>query len=343
VRIHAYISKIAGPQTSDDTIVDKQRDTSALRASVAGDGAIPLYDRIVCPASSGGRVAVVIVNYQSYADLRRCLGALAGQPGVSIVVDHDPSPDSADAIAREFPWVRLVRVAANEGFAAGVNRGACETVSDYLLLLNPDSLPEPGLCATLAGWLDSHPDAGAVGPRITNADGTLQASARRFPDLTTAIAGRSSWLTRVLPRNPLSRHNLPALDATSREPMDVDWVSGACMMVRRVAFDQVGGMDEGFFLYWEDADFCRRLQQAGWRTVYWPAVSVLHTGSGSSRHAMDASLVAFHQSAYRLFRKHARGPVRLLAPLVRAGLRLRLAFMRRIVRARARAAAGQAP
>jgi GT2 family glycosyltransferase len=286
----------------------------------------------VCPASSCDRVAVIIVNYQSYLDLRRCLGAVTGQAGTTVVVDHATIPDSADAIAREFPWVRLVRVPGNEGFAAGVNRGARETVSDYLLLLNPDSVPQPDLCAALASWLDRHPDAGAVGPRITNADGTLQASARRFPDLTTAIAGRSSWLTRVLPGNALSRRNLPSLDAKSGEAMDVDWVSGACMMVRRAAFDRIGGMDEGFFLYWEDADFCRRLEGAGWRTAYWPAVSVLHTGSGSSRHAIDASLVAFHQSAYRLFRKHARGPVRLLAPLVGAALRVRLAFARRIFR-----------
>jgi GT2 family glycosyltransferase len=288
----------------------------------------------VCPPSSGGRVAVVIVNYKSYSDLRRCLDALTGQADGVVVVDHAAIPRSADAIASDFPWVRLVRVPGNEGFAAGVNRGARETTSDYLLLLNPDSLPEPGLCATLAGWLDRNPDVGAVGPRITNADGTVQASARRFPDFTTAVAGRSSWLTRALPRNPLSRRNLPAMDGRPGEAMEVDWVSGACMMVRRAAFDQVRGMDEGFFLYWEDADFCRRLEQAGWSTRYWPAVSVLHAGSGSSRHAADASLVAFHQSAYRLFRKHARGPARLLAPFVRAALWLRLALMRLIVRSR---------
>lgn len=290
----------------------------------------------MCPATSGGRVAVVIVNYQSYADLRRCLGALAGQAATTVVVDHDSTPESADAIAGEFPWARLLRVSGNEGFAAGVNRGARETASDYLLLVNPDSVPQPGLCDALANWLDRHSDAGAVGPRITNADGTLQGSARRFPDVTTAFAGRSSWLTRVLPRNPLSRRNVPALDAKPGEAVEVDWVSGACMMVRRAAFDRIGGMDEGFFLYWEDADFCRRLERAGWRTMYWPAVSVLHTGSGSSRHAADASLVAFHQSAYRLFRKHARGPRALLAPAVRLALWVRLAFMRRIVRARGR-------
>jgi GT2 family glycosyltransferase len=293
-----------------------------------------LYHRGVCTATHGGRVAVVIVNYKSYSDLRQCLPALAGQACAVVVVDHATTADAADALAREYPWVHLVPVPVNDGFAAGVNRGARATRSDYLLLLNPDSLPEPDLCAALAGWLDRHPGVGAVGPRITNTDGTVQASARRFPDFTTAIAGRSSWLTRVLPRNPLSRHNLPGMDAGPGEVMDVDWVSGACMMVRRAAFDEIGGMDEGFFLYWEDADFCRRLAAAGWRTQYWPAVSVLHTASGSSRHAVDASLVAFHDSAYRLFRKHARGPARLLVPLVRAALRLRLALMRRIVRSR---------
>jgi GT2 family glycosyltransferase len=288
----------------------------------------------VCSATAGGRVAVVIVNYKSYPDLQRCLAALTGEGAAVVVVDHATTPAAADAIASDFPWVRLVRVPGNDGFAGGVNRGARETASDYLLLLNPDSLPEPGLCATLADWLDRNPEVGAVGPRITNADGSVQASARRFPDFTTAIAGRSSWLTRVLPRNPLSRHNLPGINARSGEAMAVDWVSGACMMVRRSAFDQIGGMDEGFFLYWEDADFCRRLAGAGWRTRYWPAVSVLHTSSASSRHAVEASLVAFHQSAYRLFRKHARGPSRLLVPFVRAALGLRLALMRGVARAR---------
>ena len=104
------------------------------------------------------------------------------------------------------------------------------------------------------------------------------------------------------------------------------------MIIRREAFDAVGGMDEGFFLYWEDADFCRRLKDAGWKTMYVPAVAVRHIGGRSSRHAADASLVAFHRSAFRLFWKHA-GPVkRLLAPIVIVALRARLALMRHVVR-----------
>ena len=122
--------------------------------------------------------------------------------------------------------------------------------------------------------------------------------------------------------------------------MDVDWISGACMMIRRTAFEQVAGMDEGFFLYWEDADFCRRLKQAGWRTVYLPDVTSMHIGGRSSMHASDPSLVAFHRSAYRLFCKHASAPARTFAPLVYLALRARLMFIRRIVRAQRRNAGG---
>jgi GT2 family glycosyltransferase len=284
------------------------------------------------------RVAVVIVNYQSYAELRDCLASF-GPPAPdlqTVVVDHATDPGHADNIAAAFPHVQLLRVAANEGFAAGVNRGVRHCASRYALLLNPDSIVEPGAWHSLADWMDANPNVGAAGPRIRNSDGSVQPSARRFPDFTTGIAGRSSWLTRVFPGNPLSRHNLAPSSRPDAAPTQVDWVSGACMIVRREAFDRVGGMDDGFFLYWEDADFCRRLKHAGWRVVYTPGVSVLHMGGRSSRHAADASLVAFHDSAYRLFSKHATAPARLLSPLVYLALRARLALMRRIVRRRER-------
>jgi GT2 family glycosyltransferase len=280
-------------------------------------------------------LSVVIVNYQSYDELRTCLASLQraiGSPPV-IVVDHASDAPAADALSVDFPHVHLLRVAANEGFAAGVNRGAREARGPFLLLLNPDCIVEPTACATLVEWMGAHPEVGAAGPRIHNADGTLQATARRFPDLTTGFAGRSSWLTRVLPRNPLSRRNLPGRD-NGTDPIVVDWVSGACLIARREAFDAIGGMDEGFFLYWEDADFCRRLKDAGWRIAYLPYAAVTHVGGRSSRHSARASLEAFHRSAFRLYWKHASAPARLLAPLVFGALRIRLAIMKQIVRRR---------
>ena len=133
-----------------------------------------------------------------------------------------------------------------------------------------------------------------------------------------------SWLTSVAPDNWFSRRNLEWSHAS--EPVEVDWVSGACLMVRRAAFDVVGGMDERFFLYWEDADLCQRLRSAGYRTVYVPTVAAVHEGSRASRHAVTRSLVAFHRSAFHYYWKHSGLLGRMCAPIVQALLWGRLLF-----------------
>jgi GT2 family glycosyltransferase len=286
---------------------------------------------------TGPRIDALIVNYRAYDELERCLESL--EPVRStfrqvVVVDQESSREPASWLSARFPWVELVAQSTNTGFAAAVNLAARATHAPFLLLVNPDCVITESMSGHLLAALTARADVAVAGPRIRNADGTIQPSARRFPDLTTAIAGRSSWLTRVVPQNPFSRRNLPARDAGDVSPVEVDWVSGACMLVRRDAFDAVGGLDEGFFLYWEDADLCRRLQRAGWRTAYVPQAAAMHIGGRSSRHAADASLEAFHRSAYRLYTKHASAAGRLLSPLVLAGLQLRLAFMKRLVRRR---------
>jgi GT2 family glycosyltransferase len=279
---------------------------------------------------------VIIVNYRSYDELTRCLASL--EPSRShlqhvVVVDHESNLDAASRIATIFPWVRVIERSTNEGFATGVNLGVRETHAPFVLLLNPDCVVEEQEIGRLVAFAQQRPDAAIVGPRILNADHTVQGSARRFPGLTTAFAGRSSWLTRRFPNNPLSRHNLPALDA-QETPLDVDWVSGACMLVRRDALKQVGGMDERFFLYWEDADLCRRLTDVGWQIVYFPSATIVHAGGRSSIHAYRESLYAFHRSALFLFRKHAAGPARLLQPLVYLALQARLQLLLRLHRHR---------
>ena len=271
-------------------------------------------------------VDVVIVNYRSYDELGRCLRSLEpsrAHLGRVTVIDHESDLDEASRISVRFPWTQVVERSTNEGFATGVNLGASQTRAPFILLLNPDCVADEHAVSRLVQYARTRPDAGVVGPRILNTNGTVQGSARRFPGITTAFAGRSSWLTRRFPNNPLSRRNLPSLDGRTT-PLNVDWVSGACMLVRRTAFEQVGGMDERFFLYWEDADLCRRLGQKGWRTVYFPDATIVHAGGRSSIHVYRESLAAFHSSAYFLFRKHARWPWGVFAPAVYAALQVRL-------------------
>ena len=268
--------------------------------------------------------AIVIVNYLAYEPLAGCLASLA--PGIGsidvVVIDHQSVAGDLEDLSRRFPWARFVPVANNPGFAAGVNRGMRETTAPYVLLLNPDCTVNNDVARPLGSWLHHQRTAAVCGAIVREADGSIQASARRFPGITTGFAGRTSWLTRVWPGNPWTAKNL--LSGVPDGPIEVDWVSGACMMIRREAFAAVGGMDEGFFLYWEDADLCRRLKDAGWLTFYNPSASVTHLTGKSSEHARRASLIAFHRSAYRYYRKHSGTLQRILVPWVFLALQARL-------------------
>jgi hypothetical protein len=280
-------------------------------------------------------ISILIVNYRSYEEIGSCLeslGRFLADDVEVIVVDHESDRIAAADLTRMFPRVQFVAVDHNPGFAAGVNRGARAAKGAYLLLLNPDCRVESDAPHQLAAWMEAHPRVGVSGAQVRESDGSVQASARRFPDATTGVAGRTSWLSRVWPTNPLTMRNLTT-PAVAGERADVvagittvDWVSGACMMVRRAAFDEVGGMDDKFFLYWEDADLCRRLDQKGWATVYNAAARVTQLTSRSSARAPARSLVAFHQSAFRYFFKHSGKGARLAAPFVYLALMARLVF-----------------
>jgi GT2 family glycosyltransferase len=271
-------------------------------------------------------VSVLIVNYRTYPDLTSCLDSLQrflADDLEAIVVDHASEPAATARLVRRFPWIRLIEVGANPGFAAGVNRAAREARGRYLLLLNPDCIVDGDIAHAMAAWLGAHPAVAVAGPLVREADGSVQASARRFPNLTTGLAGRTTWLSRVWPTNRWTRRNLVTREVL-HDPIEVDWVSGACMMIERNAFESVGGMDEQFFLYWEDADLCFRLKRAGWLTVYNPVRGITHLTSRSSSLARKQSLIAFHRSAYRYFRKHGGRLARAAAPLVFLVLQARL-------------------
>ena len=267
---------------------------------------------------------MLVVNYHVYEELDRALSSM--EPFLRsgdemVVVDQESHAGRMDGVRRRHPRAAFVPTERNVGFAAGVNLAARASAAPFLLLLNPDSVMEEPVIERLERYLLDHPRVGIVGPRVLNEDGTLQASARRFPGLSTALAGRSSWLTRRFPGNWLSQWNLPA--QRSGEPAPVDWIAGSCLMTRRSLFDALNGLDESFFLYWEDADFCRRAAAQGWQRVYWPVVSVRHAGGRSAASNPAPAIRAFHASAFRLYEKHAGRLGRVLAPLARFGLWLR--------------------
>jgi GT2 family glycosyltransferase len=246
-----------------------------------------------------------------------------------MVVDFESDRAELAAAVRGRTQVSTLARSDNLGFAAGVNLAAARTRAPFLLVLNPDTVVEEPLVGRLEDWMASHPAAGVVGPRVLEADGSVQRSARRFPGASTLLGGRSTWLSRRFPDNWFSRRNLVRSDA----PIEVDWVSGACLMTRRDLFETLGGFDESFFMYWEDADYCRRVTLAGYRCVYVPDMTVRHVGGASAKHDPERMIRAFHQSAVQLYWKHTSRAGRLLTPLVRAGLevraRLRLAAIRR--------------
>ena len=264
---------------------------------------------------------MLVVNYHVYEELDGALASVERflRPGDEVVVvDQESEAGRAEEVGRKHPRVTFVPTEHNVGFAAGVNLAARASTASHLLFLNPDSVMDDPVIERLERYLVDHPAVGVVGPRVLNQDGTIQASARRFPGVTTALAGRSTWLTRRFPRNWLSQWNLPARDTAA--PMAVDWIAGSCLMTRRSLFDALNGLDESFFLYWEDADFCRRVVDRGWQCVYLPVGSIRHTGGRSTASSPGPAIRAFHASAFRLYEKHAGLLGRVLAPLVRFAL-----------------------
>ncbi|HEY3383391.1 MAG TPA: glycosyltransferase family 2 protein [Vicinamibacterales bacterium] len=300
--------------------------TGALIDGNAGDTVTPGP----AAADRAPLVSIVIVNYKSYAELEACLASLTsdGKLGAEVVViDHASSEPDLERVRARYPRIRLFATDRNPGFSAGVNAGARVAKGRHLLILNPDTVIQPGSVQQMVDYLEMHADTAVVGARVQTPGGTVQRSARRFPTMLTGLAGRTSLITRIWPDNPLSRHDLLA-DASTAGPIDVDWVAGTCMAVNAHAFETIGGMDEQFFLYWEDADLCKRLKEAGWRVVYLPSAVVTHGIGRSRRHAPGLSIRAFHRSAYRYFVKHRAARFRMVSlPVAGAVLYARMALM----------------
>jgi len=252
-------------------------------------------------------LSIVIVSYRCARLLRDCLSSLRADRLTegdveAIVVDSASGDDTPAMVRREFPEVRLLESAENGGFARGNNAGIALARGGLILLLNPDTVVPPGAVRALARYLEARPAVAAVGPRLVYPDGSPQVGCQRFPTLATEAARQ--WMPLARPLGLVDRG-----DAAPRCAGPVDWVSGACLLVRRRALDRVGGLDEGFFLYFEETDWCLRARRAGLEVHHVPETAIVHVGGGSAAAAgvaLERARVSsrFRESRRRYFRKH---------------------------------------
>jgi len=268
-------------------------------------------------------IAAILVDYNAGAELRLALQSVADECAASsweaVVVDNASTDDSASYVAEFAPRARLVRNPVNVGFGRAVNQAAAVSTAPLLLLLNPDCRLVAGALLAMRSVLDAESSCAVVGPRILDPNGAVQGSARGDPDMLTGLFGRTGQLRGLAPSLAVARRNVVVEDAirSGQPSVVVDWVSGACMLVRREAFLAASGFDERYFLYWEDADLCRRLRARGYHVRYVPGASAVHQVGRSSQTARPASIRAFHDSAYLYYAAHvapgAFNPKRLLA------------------------------
>jgi len=262
-------------------------------------------------------LSIIIVNWNVRDLLRDCLRSIdAGRGDLTlevIVVDSASSDGSVGMVAAEFPWVRLIARDDNVGFPKGNNLGLAASNGRVVLLLNPDTVVSAGALPLMVTYLETHPDIGALGPMVLNPDGSIQSSRRRFPTMATAFF-ESAWSDGLAP-GLLRRYY--ALDLPDDEAADVDWVIGACIMVPRTVYESVGGLDEAYYMYSEELDWCRRIKAAGWRVVYYPEARITHHYGKSSEQAVTARHINFNRAKLRYFRKYHG---RLSAAVLRAFL-----------------------
>lgn len=273
----------------------------------------------------GAGVAAVVVNYNARDHLLACVSSLrAERVGCLVVVDNGSVDGSKEVLCERFPDVRWEPSGANLGYGRAANAGAAMSNLPWLLVCNADVVLRPGTVATLVDYLQDHPGVALVGPRVVDVRGVLYPSARLFPDLVEAFG--HGLLGQVWKANPYSRrYKMESWDHA--EAAAVDWVSGACFVARRSAWEQVAGFDRGYFMYMEDVDLCWRLGRAGWSVAYQPAAQVTHVQGVSTSQHPYRMISAHHAALWRFAWRTTPARRRWLLPLVLAGISSRLVVL----------------
>lgn len=252
-------------------------------------------------------LSIIIVNWNTRDLLQRCLDDAASHAGSLqyevIVVDNASTDDSVEMLKSSYPQVRLIQNPENGGFSKANNLGIQQAQGRYYLLLNTDAFVHPGALETMVRFMDENPDTGAGGCRLYYEDGTLQRSCTAFPTLATEL-WQALWLDRLFPRSMIfGKYWMTYWDFNDTRP--VDSIIGAFMMLRREALDEIGLLDEGYFMYSEEVDLCYRLNQAGWKIRFTPKATATHIWGGTSKRIQEkTTFLRLYQSRMRFFRKH---------------------------------------
>ena len=255
------------------------------------------------------KVSVIIPSRNVRGDLRSCLDALFenyGEGQIEVVVsDSNSSDGTVEMLSECFPAVKVSTSEERGSYASAVNRGVMTSRGEYLLFLDSDVIIGKETIGEMVTYLESHSDVGAVVSKMFYPDGTVQMMARRFPTVLNSLFGRETILTRLFPGNRISRRYLMLDELEGDEPFEVDWASSACLMVRKDVFESLEGFDEGFLFYWADADFCRRIQDNGFKICCLPSASVVHDMRNEATKKKSIHMIkSFHLGVYRYFRRY---------------------------------------
>ena len=248
-------------------------------------------------------LSIIIVSWNTCDLLKGCLTSIYTYPPRGpfevLVVDNASIDGSAQIVKEHFPYVRLIENHENVGFARANNQAIAQTDSRYVLLLNPDTRVLPSALEVLIRFMDKHPGAGAAGSRLLNSDGSLQTSCYPAPSLS-----RELWRLHHLDKiHPYGVYVMQGWDPET--PHSVDMLQGASLLLRREALDEVGLLDEGFFIYTEEVDLCYRLKKAGWRLFWVPQSQVIHYEGQSTQLVSKEMFLQLYQSKMIYFRKHS--------------------------------------
>lgn len=274
-------------------------------------------------------LSVVIVSFNAKSFLRNCLtSVLAQQPSFAfevIVVDNASTDGTPSELVKEFPAVHWIQNASNKGFAYANNQGIQMASAGTILLLNPDTILQGDVFQPMMDFLDRTPEAGVIGPKIFNADGTLQRTGVSFPSAWNLFC-ETFFLDMIFAGSRVfGRHR--KLYADPEKVQVVDYLQGSCLFIRRGAIDAAGPLDEAFHLYFEETDLCKRINDQGWRVLYVPLAAIVHFGGSGMGYYDEYRLAQFHRSALTYFKKHYSSPrqvilrfLLLLRSAVRAGI-----------------------